>query len=349
MRLLVVGAGSTGGYFGGRLAEAGRDVTFLVRAARAEHLRANCLRIVSPHGDVTLTPKLTSAESLAEPFDAVLLSVKAYSLEAAMNDFAAAVGPETMILPVLNGMRHVDVLTQRFGSKAVVGCVCKIAATMDDEGRVVQLSNFHDLAYGEMDGAHSARMDALDALMQRAGFDARLTPTITREMWEKWALLASLGGTTCVMRGAVGEIIAAPGGLDFMERFIGEVVTAITAVGEAPSEATVNGVKRMLTEPGSGLTASMYRDMAKGAAIEADQIIGDLLARAAKRWHTDAPARHCIYQPLGLPGSAGALTYEETCRLAVSAPVRNYSPGAGIARVCSTRLPPRPASHRQIT
>jgi 2-dehydropantoate 2-reductase len=125
-------------------------------------------------------------------------------------------------------------------------------------------------------------MEALDAFMQGAGFDARLSPTITREMWEKWVLLASLGGTTCMMRGTVGEIVAAPGGLDFLERFIGEVVTAITAVGEAPSEATVAGVRRMLTEQGSGLTASMFRDMAKGAPIEADQILGDLLARAAK-------------------------------------------------------------------
>ena len=282
MRLLVVGAGSTGGYFGGRLAEAGRDVTFLVRPGRAEHLRANGLRIVSPHGDVTLRPKLVTAETLAEPFDAILLTVKAYSLEPALRDLAPAVGAETMILPVLNGMKHVDSLTERFGAKAVVGCVCKIAATIDDEGRIVQLARFHELSYGELSGAPSSRTEQLDAFMRGAGFNAKLTPTIAREMWEKWVLLASLGGTTCLMRGTVGEIVAAPGGLDFMERFLNEVVTAITAVGEKPTEAHLAGVRKMLTEAGSGLASSMYRDLQKGGPIEADQIVGDLLARAAK-------------------------------------------------------------------
>ncbi len=282
MRLLVVGAGSTGGYFGGRLARAGRDVTFLVRPGRAEHLRANGLQIVSPHGDVTLTPKLVTADRLAEPFDAILLTVKAYSLDPALRDMAPAVGAETMILPVLNGMKHVDILTERFGAKAVVGCVCKIAATIDDEGRIVQLANFHDLAYGELSGTPSSRTGQLDAFMQGAGFSAKLTPTIAREMWEKWVLLASLGGATCLMRGAVGEIVAAPGGLDFMERFLGEVVTAVTTVGQAPTDAHLAGVRKMLTEKGSGLASSMYRDLQKGGPIEGDQIVGDLLVRAAK-------------------------------------------------------------------
>jgi 2-dehydropantoate 2-reductase len=282
MRLLVVGAGSTGGYFGGRLAEAGRDVTFLVRPARAAHLRDHGLQIVSPNGDVTLKPKLVTADTLAEPFDAILFTVKAYSLKAALRDMAPAVGPETMILPTLNGMKHVDILTERFGAKAVIGCVCMIAATIDDAGRVVELANFHDLIYGELSGASSSRTEELDAFMQGARFNARLSPTVAREMWQKWALLAAMAGTTCLMRGTVGEIVAVPGGLAFMERFLEEVVTAISRVGEAPTEAHVARVRKMLTETGSGLTASMYRDMQKGGPIEADQIVGDLLTRAEK-------------------------------------------------------------------
>src|SRR6202050_4904405 len=125
MRMLVIGAGSTGGYFGGRLAQAGRDVTFLVRPARAEHLRAHGLEIVSPHGNFTLRPQLVTAGVIKEPFDIVFLTVKAYSLEAALADLAPAVGPSTMILPVLNGMKHVDLLGARFGRQAVGGCVCK--------------------------------------------------------------------------------------------------------------------------------------------------------------------------------------------------------------------------------
>src|ERR1700733_3893996 len=132
MSILVVGAGATGGYFGGRLAQAGRDVTFLVRPTRAERLRANGLRIVSPHGDVTLTPKLVTAGSIDAPYDVVLLTVKAFSLDAALDDLAPAVGPETMILPVLNGMKHVDALISCFGRQAIAGCVCKVATVVDD-------------------------------------------------------------------------------------------------------------------------------------------------------------------------------------------------------------------------
>jgi 2-dehydropantoate 2-reductase len=280
MRLLVVGAGSTGGYFGGRLAQAGRDVTFLVRPGRAAQLVAKGLQIVSPNGDVTLTPKLVTADGIGSPFDAVLLTVKAFSLEAALADLAPAVGPGTMILPVLNGMKHVELLVARFGKEAVVGCVCKVATILDEEGRIVQLAKFHDLAYGEMDGGPSSRTARLDAFMQGAGFDARLSPTIEREMWEKWVLLATLGGVTCLMRGHVGEIGAAPGGTEFVLRFLDEVVGVVQAVGSAPSVEFLTGTRALLTAQGSTQTSSMYRDLQKGSPVEADQIIGDLLARA---------------------------------------------------------------------
>lgn len=166
MRILVVGAGSTGGYFGGRLAEAGRDVTFLVRPARAKTLRANGLQIKSPLGHVTLKPQLVTAGSIDNAFDVVLLTVTALSLDAALDDLASAIRPHTMILPVLNGMKHIDALIARFGAKAVIGCVCKVASMVDDQGRVVQLSKLQDFSYGEMDGTRSTRIGELDASMQ---------------------------------------------------------------------------------------------------------------------------------------------------------------------------------------
>jgi len=153
MRMLIVGAGSTGGYFGGRLAQAGRDVAFLVRPARAARLRAAGLEIISPHGGVTLHPEFVTAGGIAAPFDAVLLTVKAFSLDAAMDDLAPAVGSATMILPVLNGMRHMDLLAARFGKDAVIGCACKVATMLDNQGRIVQLSPLQELAYGELAGA----------------------------------------------------------------------------------------------------------------------------------------------------------------------------------------------------
>jgi len=282
MRLLVVGAGSTGGYFGGRLAQASRDVTFLVRPRRAAQLQEAGLRIVSPHGDVTVKPKLITTDGIDAPYDAVLLAVKAYSLEAAIEDFAGAVGPATMIMPVLNGMRHMEILAERFGTEAVIGGVCKVATTIDPEGRIVQLAQFQELAYGERNGAVSSRMQALDAFMRGAGFDARLSSAIEYEMWEKWVMLATIGGITCLMRGNIGEVVAAPGGASFILSFFDEVISVVSAVGQAPKAAFVEAGRKTLTTPGSTQAPSMYRDLRQGSPIEADQIIGDLLARGGK-------------------------------------------------------------------
>jgi 2-dehydropantoate 2-reductase len=279
MRLLVVGAGSTGGYFGGRLAQAGRDVTFLVRPARAERLRATGLQIVSPHGDVTLAPNIVTAGGIEAPYDAILLTVKAFSLDAALDDLAPAVGPDTMILPVLNGMKHVDTLIAHFGRQAAAGCVCKVATYVDDQGRIVQLNKLQDLAYGEMNGLPSPRIRQLDEFMQGAAFDARLSPTIEREMWEKWVLLATLGGICCLMRGSIGDVEAAPNGAAFALGFLDEVTSVVTAAGHPPSEAFLANARATLTQKGSAMTSSMYRDLQQGHPVEVEQIIGDLFAR----------------------------------------------------------------------
>lgn len=281
MRLLVVGAGATGGYFGARLAAAGRDVTFLLRPGRAAKIRAEGLRIVSPHGDLAITPQVVETGELSGPYDAILLGVKAFSLAPALEDLAPAVGPGTLIMPVLNGMKHVDALKARFGSEAIIGGVCRIAGTVDAQGRIVQLSPMHGLTYGEFDGVASARMQALDALMQGAGFDARLSDAIEREMWEKWLFLASLCAITCLMRGTIGEVMAAPGGLAVANGLLDEILAIIRAAGVPPGEPAVAGARSMLTAEGSNLTPSLYRDLQNGSAIEADQIIGDLLVRGA--------------------------------------------------------------------
>src|SRR5277367_3715844 len=138
MRILIIGAGAVGGYFGGRLAQAGRDVTFLVRPKRAEAIQAQGLRILSPkYGDLTLRPKTITAAQIVSPYDIVLLSVKSYDLAAAIHDFAPAVGPRAVIIPVLNGMRHIDVLSERFGRNAVLGGVCYVATEVDSQGRII--------------------------------------------------------------------------------------------------------------------------------------------------------------------------------------------------------------------
>lgn len=282
MRLLVVGAGATGGYFGARLAEAGRDVTFLVRARRAEQLRRSGLQIKSPHGDLVLDPKLATAGTLDRPFDAVILAVKAFALEGALADLAPAVGPQTMIVPFLNGMRHMEALIGRFGEHAVLGGVCIVATMLDPEGRVVQLGEMQELAYGERNGTMSDRIGALDAQLQNAGFKAQASDTILLRMWEKWVLLATVGGVTCLMRGTVGEVEAAPGGAEFALAFLAECVAVATAAGFAPREAFIKTARGTITARGSAFASSMFRDMGVGAPLEADQIIGDLLERARR-------------------------------------------------------------------
>jgi len=254
-------------------------VTFLVRPSRAKQLGRDGLRIISPHGDAVLTPKLVSAEEIDTPYDLVLLSVKAYALEAAMNDFAAAVGPETMIFPVLNGMRHVDLLTKRFGEHPVIGGVCQIASEIDDKGRIVQLADFQQLVYGERNRETTPRLRTLDATLQGGGFDARLSTDIMQAMWEKWVQLASLGAITCLMRGTIGEIVDAPGGADLSLRVLDESAAVATACGHKPSEALLSRHAGALTAPGSPLTSSMYRDLRKGAPVEADHILGDFIER----------------------------------------------------------------------
>jgi 2-dehydropantoate 2-reductase len=282
VRILIVGAGSTGGYFGARLHQAGRDVTFLVRPARAQALRENGLRVVSPHGDFTVQPRLVTASELAGPFDIVLLTVKAFGLAAAMADLAPAVGPGTLILPVLNGMKHIDDLSARFGAGVVVGGVCRVSTTLDNQGRVVQLAPVQELLYGELDGSRSARIEALHAVLSDAGFDAKLSTHIVQDLWNKWILLATLGGICTLARGSVGEIAASDGGADLVQAFLAEGVAVAAASGCAPGPQVVAGTLEVLTTRGSPLTSSMYRDLVAGERVEADQILGDLRARARK-------------------------------------------------------------------
>jgi 2-dehydropantoate 2-reductase len=279
MRILVIGAGAVGGYFGGRLADAGRDVTFLVRGRQSEAIRQDGLRIVSPHGNATLHPKLISADEITGSFDLILLCVKAYSLAVAINDFAAAVAPSTIILPLLNGMRHIELLAGRFGEGSVIGGVCLISAEIDTQGRIVQLTDIHRLVYGERTGKLSARMNALNESMHGAMFDARISENILQEMWEKWVLLASLGAATCLMRGNIGEIEAIPGGAHLSMAILRECSAISAACGYPPGDAFLARTEKVLTTHGSNLTSSMYRDWSKNAPVEVDQILGDLLER----------------------------------------------------------------------
>ena len=280
MRILVVGAGAIGGFFGGRMLGVGRDVTFLVRPRRAAELADAGLVIKSPNGDATLkNPPTVQADKLTEKFDVVLLSCKAFDLDDAIKSFAPAVGPQTAIVPLLNGMLHLDVLDRRFGSERVLGGLCAIAATLNEKREVLQLMPMQSLNFGERDGKSSTRVRTLADVLASGNFGGVASEHIIQEMWEKWVFLASLAASTCLMRTSVGNILAAPDGRDFILGMLDECSAVATAQGHAPRAPFLERSRGMLTAEGSPMTASMFRDITAGAPVEADHVIGDLVAR----------------------------------------------------------------------
>ena len=278
MKILIVGAGAIGGYFGGRLLEAGRDVTFLVREKRAAQLAQTGLVIKSRFGDATLKPSTIQAAELRQPYDLIILSLKAYDLIGAMESFAPAVGPQTTILPLLNGMRHLDLLEKRFGAERVIGGECLIAATLDAEGRVLHLNDAHVIAFGERDGKNSPRIDTIAREFAGTKTDARASATILLEMWEKWVFLATLAGITCLMRASTADIVAA-NAAPLALQLLDECSAIATSAGFTPRDPALDRARKLLTAPGVPTTASMMRDVEHGARVEADHILGDLIER----------------------------------------------------------------------
>jgi 2-dehydropantoate 2-reductase len=286
MAILVAGAGATGGYFGARLAQAGRDVTFLVRPHRAEQLRERGLRIVEPGAGAdagqTLRPNLVMAGELTKPADVVLLSVKATALDQAIADFAPAVGPRTAVVPFLNGMAHLAVLSKRFGESAVLGGVIIIAAQLNDEDDiVVQLSPPASLTIGTQDGTRTTRLQAACDQLSGAGFDASISDEIIARMWQKWVFIATIGALTCLMRATVGDIVAVPGGRELGPAILAEASAVSAAAGYPMPADAIASTTQTITRAGSPVDSSMSRDVAEGRPAEVEQVLADLARRGA--------------------------------------------------------------------
>ena len=280
MRVLVVGAGAIGGYFGGRMLQAGCDITFLVRPKRASELASAGLVIKSPNGDVTLkNPATVQADTIKDTFDVVLLSCKAYDLADAIKSFAPAIGPKTSIVPMLNGMLHLDTLDQKFGRERVLGGLCAIAVTLNEQREVVQLQPMQSLNFGERAGGMSDRVRAIAEVYGTVD-GAAPTEHVIQDMWDKWVFLCSIAASTSLMRGSVGAIVASPGGRDFLLGILDECSAVAKAAGHEPAGPFFQRVKGMLTAEGSPMTASMFRDIKAGAKVEADHVVGDMIARA---------------------------------------------------------------------
>jgi 2-dehydropantoate 2-reductase len=279
MRILVVGAGAIGGYFGGRLLEAKQDVTFLVRPRRAAELANSGLEMRSPNGDVRIPqPPTVLAEDLHTGFDLIMISCKAYDLESAITSFASAVGTNTAILPLLNGMRHLDVLDQRFGAAPVLGGLCMISSVLAPGGGVLHLNRLDALVFGERDGSRSVRAEAIQSAFAGARFESRLSEMILQEMWEKWVFIAACAGINCLMRATIGDIVTA-GAADVAATLLDECAAIAAGEGFPPRAASMRQSRAVLTAASSPLAASMFRDIERHAPIEAEHMIGDLLRR----------------------------------------------------------------------
>jgi 2-dehydropantoate 2-reductase len=283
MRILVLGAGAIGGYYGGRLVEGGADVTFLVRPRRARELAERGLVVRSALGDIERPVKTLLADQMREPFDLVLLSCKAYDLDSSVEAIAPGLGPQGAVLPLLNGINHLAALSGRFGTARVLGGCCGIGVSLEPSGEVHQTGTTEWLTFGEQSGDRSARCDTIAQIFAKTKVNATLSDNILQAMWDKFVMIASLAAPTTLTRGNVGEILAAPSGEWLMLESLGECERVAAADGHAPSAASLERTRKMLTARGSAFTASMMRDLVAGRRTEADHIIGDLVRRGERR------------------------------------------------------------------
>lgn len=281
-RILVLGAGGVGGYFGGRMAAAGADVTFLVRPARAEQIARDGLSIDSPLGNLQLPVRTVGASTLRPEYDLVLLTCKAYDLDSSMEAIAPAMGPTCAVLPLLNGLAHLERLDARFGRDHVLGGSCAIDVTLLPGGLVKHSGSLQRLVFGERDRLVTPRVRALADLLATTSLEWELADDVVQRMWEKLVFLSVLAATTCLFRGNVGELASAPGGREAAERALAANVEIATREGYAPSAESTAFAKARLTDPAGQWSASMMRDLEAGRQVEADHIVGWMLERARR-------------------------------------------------------------------
>ncbi len=300
MRILVLGAGGIGGYYGARIHEASGDVTFLVRPARAAQLRKNGLKVLSPFGDMQITPKLVTKDELNKQtaqFDVIMLSCKAYDLDSAMESIAPAVGEQSIILPLLNGVSHIDALAARFGSQRILGGVAIISVLLTPAGEIRHLNKLHRLIAGSLTSQPSTWLQPLTQLLSASGIEFVFSANVEQNLWDKIVFLSTLAGSTCTMRASIGDILETVAGEAFITGLLAECASIAEVSGHAVSAAQLATYRTQLTERESALMASMLRDVERGGPTEADHILGDMVGRAQAKG-VDAPLLRLAYSHL---------------------------------------------------
>lgn len=301
MKIIVLGAGALGGYFGGWLAANSADVSFLVRPARKASLDASGLVIESPLGALRRPIRTVTAETVRPDADIVLLACKAYDLDDAITAISPAMGPDTAVLPILNGMAHIDRLVAAFGATRVIGGLAKIQATLAPDGRILHMNDWNEIVFGELDGRASERVRALEALFPKPQVRARAVGNIREELWKKLVHLSTVAAVTTLTREALGTVNATRDGPWLIDMTLDAAARIAAAEGFPMSADYMAAYRATFTAAGSAYKASMLRDMEKGNRAEGEHILGYMRDRAT---------RHGIDAPVFRIAAANAQAYE---------------------------------------
>lgn len=278
MKILILGAGGVGGYFGAHLLRSGADVTFLVRERRKALIEANGLQIETPRGAFSVRPKLVCASEVKPEYDLIILAPKSYDLDDALRSLEPASG-HGVVLPFLNGMDHLEKLDRQFGRAAVMGGVAHVAATITESGAIRQLNDIHSLTVGPRHPAQAELARQFVALCQQTEFNGVYSDEIEQMLWDKWVFLATLAGMTTVCRGTVGEIVATSHG-EALTRQMYEACCEVARLSGYPTgEAARERALGLLIKPGSDFTASMLRDLLAGQATEHEHVLDAMCRR----------------------------------------------------------------------
>ena len=301
MKILVMGSGGVGGFYGGRLARAGCDVTFVARGAHLAALRERGLTIENEaQGDIHLPAvKVTANPADAGPVDLVLISVKLWDIEAAARAVKPAVGPQTAVLSLQNGVMKDDVLRGEFGETAVMGGVGYVATHISRPGVIHQTGAIQRMVFGEYDGRRSPRAEALLAAALEAGIEAELSSDVRRAIWEKYVFLVGLSGTTATMRGNIGPIRENPRTRAFLFDLMKETVAVGRAHGVAlPEDYSAQGLAFADTVP-FDMTSSMHHDLERGNPLEVEWLSGGVV-KLGEQVGVPTPANRAVWDVLAL-------------------------------------------------
>ena len=284
MRFLIIGAGALGGYYGGMLLKGGADVTFLVRPRRAAQLAEQGLVIRRADGEFQTPVKTINAGAINGPCDVVLLACKAYDLPTAINDFAPALSRGGAVLPILNGINHLETLAARFGRERVLGGVGMVNAELLPEGAIAfRTAGDNHISFGELNGQRWGRCEEIRAAFAAGGIPSAASDRIVAEMWGKFCAYAAVATLATLTRARAGEIAAAPSGAAFVATAFAECARVIAAEGYPAPPQMEEFVRGLYARLGSDYRPSIAVDLEAGRPTEAEHTIGDLVRRADRR------------------------------------------------------------------